>query len=151
MQPLCKLIKGGVEIIQNISVLAMLIPNCILDLKYKKVTMLLILPFMLEGIILNVLGLIDFKSSLIGVLCGLIVLVISVVTKGAIGKGDAYIICAMGCLIGGYYTIVVLTIAMFLSAIVGVVLVMFFRWKTKSRIPFVPFLLLSLVLLLIGG
>lgn len=118
----------------------MLIPNTLLDIKYKKVWMPIILPFILEGIILMVINLTDVIDGLMGILLGAVFLLISCISKGAIGRGDGYIICATGCLLGGYRTILIVTGAMFISSIAGIVMMVFFHWGKKRTMPFVPFL-----------
>jgi len=132
--------------VQNISLLALLIPNTILDFKYKKVWMPFIIPFFAEGIILLALRLTDIEMFIGGFLIGAVFMFISYVTKGAIGMGDGYIICVIGCLAGGFRTIMIVTTAMFLSAVVGIVLMVFFKWGKKRTIPFVPFLLIAAIL-----
>lgn len=132
--------------IQNISMLAMLIPNTIFDLKCKKVWMPFILPFFVEGVIFIISGLVTPFMFFTGALMGLVFMLISYVTKGAIGMGDGYIICAIGCLIGGYRAVMIVTAAMFLAAVVGIILMVFFRWGRKRTIPFVPFLLIAAIL-----
>lgn len=141
-----KVIKGEILVVQNISLLLMLIPNTILDFKYKKVWMALILPFFLEGIILLALKMTTVEMFVSGLLMGILFIVISYLTKGSIGMGDGYIICVIGCLAGGYRTIVIVTAAMFISAIVAIVLMVIFKWGRKRTIPFVPFLLLATIL-----
>lgn len=119
----------------------MLIPNALLDIKYKKVWMPIILPFILEGIVLMLVNLTDVFDALTGILLGVVFLLVSFISKGAIGMGDGYIICAIGCLLGGCRTILIVTGAMFVSSIVGIVMMVFFHWGKKRTMPFVPFLL----------
>lgn len=137
--------------VTNISLLALLVPSTFLDIKYKKVWLPWIGIFFIESLVLNALGINEWKDFVIGLLPGVILLSISKASNEAIGLGDVYLIIVMGCLAGLHNVIVVLSEAMFLCAMLGVFLIFFRHWGRKNTIPFVPFLLTAQIFQMIAG
>jgi len=64
------------------------------------------------------------------------------------GLGDAYIALWMGLLLGCSSIVPALTSAFFLGAFVGIILMLYSGFHMKSKLPFGPFLVTSLVLFL---
>ena len=89
----------------------------------------------------------------LGVLIGSIAFIVSIVTKEKFGRGDAWIVMAIGTLEGGMFLLPVLiwTFIFFnIYAISGIGLKFF---NIKSKLPLVPFALVAniLVAILSGG
>ena len=96
---------------------------------------------------------IPIKNLSLGVIIGIIAFVGSIITKEKIGRGDAWIVIAIGTIEGGLCLVSVLiwTLIFFnLYALSGIGL-KFFTIKTK--LPFAPFALVAniLVAVLAGG
>jgi len=71
-------------------------------------------------------------------------LVIFLISKGKwIGLGDVKLAFLMGLLLGWPYTFLALFFAVFLGAIIGVILIILSKKSLKSEIPFGPFLVIG--------
>lgn len=77
---------------------------------------------------------------------GALFYLISVVTKGEIGKGDAFVFCMTGAGIGLMDNLLVIYITFLLAFIAGIVLWFIKRVGKKYRMPLVPFILCAYLL-----
>lgn len=80
-----------------------------------------------------------------GCAAGLVVLLLSFVTKGSIGMGDGFLITILGGFAGLEKTIELCITACLLSAIVSVLLLLIKKADRKTGLPFVPFLLVAYI------
>ena len=96
---------------------------------------------------------IDIINVALGLAVGVIILLISKVTKEKIGEGDAWIVCAIGLAEGGLFLLPTLLWGLLLFNISGGVLVIFKRIKINSYLPLAPFLLVgnTITVVLSGG
>jgi leader peptidase (prepilin peptidase)/N-methyltransferase len=130
------------EYIRFIGVLILLVICTIEDFKYKKIItwhLLIVLPFMCFDLWLN--NSVLLTSRLIGILIGCSFLLLSKITKEQVGAGDAYIIIAIGLVLGGLKCFEVITYSFLLSSVVAIILMVIFKFPKKRTIPFIPFLL----------
>lgn len=114
------------------------------DLRYKKLPLTVILLFLLAGI-LYVIYLGDGQNLFryLGVLSGMVFVAVSVLSRQAIGMGDALIFTILGLLLGIYVNLTLLFCAFLLSFVCFVFLLFTGKITLKSEIPFVPFLFLA--------
>jgi leader peptidase (prepilin peptidase)/N-methyltransferase len=82
-------------------------------------------------------------ERIFGILLGLFFVILSKVTRGQIGIGDGYVLCAIGLILGIGKCVILLSYAFLLTSVVSIVLLVFFRWNRKRTIPFVPFLFMG--------
>ena len=66
-------------------------------------------------------------------------------SRGAIGRGDGYLLCVAGVYLGIAGTLSLLSGALFLCAIWSLLLLAIKKAGKKTEIPFVPFLLAAYV------
>lgn len=134
---------GNMEAIK-ILVIGMLSIMSIMDLKWKRINLYLLIPFLVCGVICNLFyQLLPLASLIGGVAIGIVLLVVSFVTKGKIGSGDGIVLMITGLYLGFYDNLLLLLSATFLSAVVGA-FILFIKGMNKNyEIPFIPFLLLS--------
>lgn len=90
--------------------------------------------------ILCFLNLKDWKSVVSGAAVGSVFLIASIVTQGAIGLGDGYILTICGMVTGLYQIMVLIIFALCLASAFGILL-----WARKkagrhTKIPFAPFI-----------
>ena len=90
-----------------------------------------------------------FVDLLISVLPGSLAFLLAKTSKN-MGKGDAWLILILGLAQSFYDLINLLLIALFLSAIGSIVIVIYKRQMKNLKIPFVPFLFLGAVIVLLG-
>ncbi|HEX3077101.1 MAG TPA: prepilin peptidase [Lachnospiraceae bacterium] len=135
-----------------IGVLLLLVICTIEDCKNKKIVtwhLLVTLPFLCLDLWFN--PEVTLLSRLCGIVIGGIFLLLSKLTKEQIGVGDAYIIIAIGLMLGGFSCLEVITYSFFISSIVAIILMIIFRFSRKKTIPFVPFLLLGFICSVVLG
>lgn len=122
-----------------------------IDLKTKKIPNILV-------IIGGVLGLISMlinsdvtilDSTVGAIIISSILIAISLITKGAIGMGDAKIFFFIGLFLGFWTSISVFTLSILVSGLISLVLLMFGVVKRKTTIPFAPFIFISAFLVII--
>ncbi len=71
---------------------------------------------------------------------GVIIMLISLVTKEKIGMGDGVVIGILGASLGGGVTFQILLLALFLSGLFALIMIWLGKYSWKSTLPFIPFL-----------
>lgn len=79
-------------------------------------------------------------SAVGGVAVGLLFFGISKVTKEAVGYGDSWLVTILGMYLGGRRLLEVVLAATVLAGIFSLIFCVFRGWDRKRSIPFVPFL-----------
>lgn len=87
----------------------------------------------------------SWQSRFGGVAVGIVLLVFGLFSNGAMGAADAVIITACGAAFGLYETVGLSFFAALYAGIFSGVLLIAKKVKRKSRIPFLPFVLLGYV------
>lgn len=125
-------------------IITLLILSSIKDIKHKEIPIEYIITTFLLGIIIMLTNPnITIVNSILGLLIGFIIFALSIITHNAIGQGDALIIGIMGGILG-YSTILgIMFFAFIFSSLYGSYLIFFKRKSKKTKIPFIPFLLLG--------
>ena len=85
-------------------------------------------------------------ERLLGVLPGIVVLGLSVVLRGGIGKGDGYLLCISGLALGAEQNTALIFYGLFLAGVTAAVLLGLKRVNRNTKIPFVPFLFAGFLL-----
>ncbi len=85
----------------------------------------------------------------LGLLPGIVILILACVTREQIGQGDGLIMLIIGSLLGLECSLIILWIGLMGSCVAGIGLLLIRRGNRKTRMPFIPFLLIGL--LLAGG
>jgi leader peptidase (prepilin peptidase)/N-methyltransferase len=136
--------------IYHIVTLAFLTVNSITDLKNKRVYLVVSVAFAIAGIIVNI---IFRRHSLISILLslgiGVILIIISKVTREAIGMGDGIIILVLGVLNGAYENLLISLYGFLISFLVSAFLLITRKFGRKDKIPFIPCLLAGYIITLI--
>ena len=81
---------------------------------------------------------------------GLICFLLGYWTKESIGYGDAGLLCALGMLYSFENIVFICMTAVVLAGITGLILLVVFHKNGKYEIPFVPFLWMGWLFLLVG-
>ncbi len=87
-------------------------------------------------------GEVSWVVAFSGIFVGVALLLLTKVTRGAVGAGDGVVFVITGLLFGIWENVVLLCMSLFLLGIVGGILLMIHRVHRKTLIPFVPFVLL---------
>lgn len=124
--------------------LAMLTPE---DIREKQVSSKTIMIFGLLALVCRIVA--EREQAMGEMICdlipGMFLLVLSVVSKESIGLGDGMAVAVLGLWIGGIKAFLTLCIAWTLA---GVFAAMHLMQKRKEPIPFIPFLLLGMEVLI---
>lgn len=139
-----------VEIILKVSIATMLVLCAAQDMYKKK---LLVWPLVLFALLVILCSGFSNSISILdrlgGLILGLGVVLLSLVTGGKIGLGDGIILAITGIGLGLWANLELFAIALFLAAIVSILLLILRLANRKKSIPFVPFLLVSYLFLIV--
>lgn len=120
------------------------------DMKYKQISVGFIgLGLLILLICAPFTNMLYIGDRILGFMIGAIVVFISKVTKGKIGMGDGLILCTTGVGLGLWRNLELFAYALFIAAIVSIILLTLRIVNRKHSLPFVPFLLLSYLVILI--
>jgi leader peptidase (prepilin peptidase)/N-methyltransferase len=103
------------------------------------------------GICLPFCDALSIPDRMGGIAVGAGVITISKATGGKIGMGDGFLLCVTGLGLGFWGNLELFAIALFFAAVLAIILLIFRLVDRKKSIPFVPFLLLGYVFLVIAN
>ncbi len=115
--------------------------NSCRDFRVREVHLPSVAVLALAGILLRILEGFSFTETVLGISPGLLMLGISVVTRGALGAGDGLMTISLGLCLGFAQTAEALLTALFSSAAWAGIQLCFRHRKGKDSLPFIPFLL----------
>ena len=115
--------------------------NSWLDIRRKELSLLLTVVYAGCGIIYSILQGRKIQDVLIPAGIGILFLAAGLISRGAIGAGDCWILLALGALLDTETYIRMLCIGFFLAAFWSGILLVIRRKSRKTEIPLVPFLL----------
>lgn len=135
----------------NTILTSILLVIAIIDIRTKIIPDRLVLSGMFLGGITTLLNNeISILSGLIGlIICGGIIAVISITTKGAVGMGDAKLLGCIGIFLGIQNTLGVMLISTMLSGLAGLFLLAFRIANIKTTLPFAPFISVAAIFMMI--
>ena len=110
------------------------------DFKSKEVSLQSLIVLLVTCILFT-----DVKTFLEGMIVGVFFFLFSKCTNEAIGYGDSWIILSLGICLGIQKVLVLILGASVLTIIVSLFLYIGKRWNRKYTIPFVPFLTLAYI------
>ncbi|MBO4785161.1 MAG: prepilin peptidase [Lachnospiraceae bacterium] len=84
---------------------------------------------------------ISLINAIIGITEGVLLILISFLTKGEIGMGDGILLAACGLMLGGRDNLIMFFFACLSSAIVSALIMIIKKADKKTKIPFVPFMI----------
>ncbi len=125
----------------------------LVDYKIKKIP---VVPLILTGIFGMILHLIyeqrDIKDIIGGIAIGIVLYIVSEVTKGKIGKGDSFLFMVTGVFLGFWNNLILLWTASIMAGVVGLFVIVYHKKSWDYKLPFVPFVLAAaFVMLIVGG
>lgn len=136
--------------VQSCVLFGTLAVHSIEDMRDKKITVTITLFSGILGIMLHLL----FQNQsifemLAGMFTGVLIWMLSVATGGKIGAGDGIVFMLTGLYLGWTRNLLLMFLSFSFAGIFGVFLIVFLRYGSRERIPFVPFLLLGYTLMMI--
>ena len=130
--------EDGVKELCTVVFLAM---NSWLDIRRREISLILTVVYAGCGIIYSILQGRKIQDVLIPAGIGILFLAAGLISRGAIGAGDCWILLALGALLDTETYIRILCIGFFLAAFWSGILLVIRRKSRKTEIPLVPFLL----------
>ena len=113
------------------------------DWKKHEISLILTGIYASTGLIYSFMSGREIQDILIPAAIGVIFLLASVITGGALGMGDGWVMLALVCMTGTTVYLRTLGSGLFLSAVVSALLLTVFHRSRKTEIPFIPFLFLG--------
>lgn len=136
--------------VQKLILLGVLGMSAYQDWKKKKVSVYLILAAGIAGLLCHLCrSQIDVTDMLLGAAIGAVLLLCGFVSGEKIGYGDGAIVMVCGIFLGFDANLELLCIALVLLEVVALFLIVVKRKGRRYQIPFIPFLLVGYLLLLI--
>lgn len=130
--------EDGVKELCTVVFLAM---NSWLDIRRREISLFLTVVYAGCGIIYSILQGRKIQDVLIPAGIGILFLAAGLISRGAIGAGDCWILLVLGALLDTETYIRMLCIGFFLAAFWSGILLVIRRKSRKTEIPLVPFLL----------
>ncbi|MBR2186844.1 MAG: prepilin peptidase [Lachnospiraceae bacterium] len=117
------------------------------DIKRREIYVKPALALILLGIVFAALqGRDSLLSAFLGALTGVALIIISKLTKGAVGAGDGLVLIVTAFYQGFAGNLSILLMALFLSAVVSATALMIRKCKRDYELPFVPFMLAAFLI-----
>lgn len=108
------------------------------DLRTRKVSVYAVAVFGMAAVTCGIMQGNAAWSLAAGVLPGAFVLLLALCTRESIGIGDGLVLCALGIFCGMERIVAVFGMALFLSALLAMVLLVLKRAGRKTELPFLP-------------
>ena len=119
------------------------------DIREKKVNIIFILPAVIPAIYQMPDGFL--RAEVPGFLFSIFLFVLSILTKEAIGMGDAFAVLLCACYLPFYPVFFIFVAGLFMAGVVGVFLILIRKGNRKTEIPYLPFLSFSYLIYLISN
>lgn len=133
--------------IGTIGAMGLLTVGSFFDIRWKRIPVVLLLAGGAGGILClisdNVAAGIGavFLSGLVGILPGVGMFLLSLMTEKKVGSGDGFVLMVLGLLQGIGMVLLVFCVGLFLQSLWAVALLVIKRADKQTCIPFLPFLL----------
>lgn len=136
--------------IQSCVLLGTLGIHSIEDIRKKKITITITLFSAILGVVLHLcFQNQSIYSMLAGMLSGGVIVGISRITGGMIGMGDGMVFMLTGLYLGVEKNLGLMFLSFALAGVWALISMILFHKKKNDRIPFVPFLFISYVILIL--
>ena len=143
-----------IKSVRFVLVFIVLVIEAVKDFRKKEVNIPVLGILVAAAMVMFFLGKdISVSNAIIGLAEGLLLILVSIMTKGQIGIGDGILLAACGLMLGGKDNMVMFFFACLSSAIASVLIMIIKKADKKTKIPFVPFMIpgfLIMVLLSLG-
>lgn len=133
-------------LIWKLSMAVILLVLSLFDIKKKEIplwgTGILLIPAVC-AVVMAGKGNTNLIILLSGIAVGIFVIITAAVTNGKIGIGDGLVLCVLGLALGFIKTCILFLSALFLAAFFSGIMLLFKKCGLKSTVPFLPFLFIS--------
>lgn len=136
--------EKGIWIISGIYITVM----AVADIRKKEIAVLPGAVCALGIVILQLIRQNGWKLWVPGAGIGLMLWIISRLSHGAVGEGDALVYAVMGLAVGFTANLEILMVSLFLAAVVGIGMMIGKKAGKKDTMPFIPFTAAAYILVL---
>lgn len=140
---------------ESVILLTMLGVHAAEDIKTRRITLSFLLVFGLAGLAVQLYCRdMDFASIGLGTAVGIGILLLSILTRGSIGMGDGLVFCVTGIYLGGNRNLELLFVSLLYAGLFSLFLLVKGKGAVKKRkkeIPFLPFVFLGYVTIVLEG
>ena len=133
------------KMIREVSVLVFLAVNAWTDSQKREISLLAVLLFAAGGLLWSLQSRRSIFHALIPLGTGMVVLVLAVLTRGAVGMGDAWVLLDLGIVLETGEFLITVCLGVLLSGGCAMILLALKKAGRRPEIPFVPFLLAGYV------
>ncbi len=134
------------------SLLGMLGICSVTDIRKREVGVVVVCLSGILGVVYHIMyRRISVYDMLGGLLIGVFVYLIALLTREKIGKGDAIVCMVTGIYLGFWNNLLLLWLSSLLAGLAGIVAMLVFRKKKTDTLPFVPFLSAAGLVVVFGG
>lgn len=143
-----------IQLVQNVVSLVVFLTLSIEDIFKKEISALVLYFYLATGIILGIIqG--HIWEMVIASVPGLMLLLVGFISSEKIGYGDGLSILALGVWIGIWHSAIAIALGMLLAALIALGYILVCKLKRRmidshTRIPFIPFLYIGLVVSVVG-
>lgn len=111
------------------------------DIHTKKINLLLCIAVMIFEVIFNItMGFRSIPSMLMGMGVGFFLILLSIITNHAVGRGDGIVLMLTGLAVGGINNFEILIFSLFLSSITGYIYLFSNKCDKNKKIAFIPYI-----------
>ncbi len=160
LSPTDSLLPIDYSIIKGLFLLIILNYLALIDLYQKRIPNRILVHLLVITTVLTCLELTSGQIQLLTYLPSMLItvmltggsfLIVYILTKGALGAGDVKLMFVLGFSLEQQSALTAMVYALLLSALAGLILIIFKRKSTKAALPFAPFVLLGTCLTLLLG
>lgn len=131
-----------IEVIKICLITGIMVVNSVLDVKNRKISLWLIGILGISGIGFRIWeGTFFTTDTLWGVCVGIIGIIISLLTRGAVGMGDSLTILALGFFLKFNEIVGMVMVSITVTGLLALIMLTVLKKNRKYELPFVPFLL----------
>lgn len=116
------------------------------DIRNKEISVPLLIGLLTISLITGLYVVDEKLNILIGLIPGVIIIVLSKITKGKIGMADGIVVAGIGMCFGFVKACSIFLIGIALSTIIGLIVIAIKKKGRDFEMPFVPFLLIGTTL-----
>lgn len=126
--------------------------NAYTDLKKNKIYLLTsLIYFFIGGVVFIFNNNYNLPSLIGGLALGVVLLIVGKVSAQAVGLGDGLIFLVTGVYLGFIRNLALLLYGLIICAVVSLFLLVFRKLKIKESIPFVPFVFIAFIIMVLLG
>lgn len=131
------------EVLRRILCTAYLLVCALQDLRRRKIGIRMSVFTVCAALLLDASALFSGQEEMLtyvgGLLPGVVLLLLALLSRGAAGSGDGICFLVLGVLLGTWMTWILLMYSLLLASVCGVILMLFQKAGRKTRMPFLAF------------